>query len=112
MLTLSNHDCICYYFSMKLKFRTEVIVWPGEAPWHLTHLPKLRSQELRKKFRSKQRGWNSLPVEVTLGKTVWRTSIFFDKKSESYILPLKAEVRKKEGVYQGDKIAYSIEILV
>lgn len=97
---------------MKHKLRTEVIVWPGSAPWHLTHIPKSKSQELRKKFRLKQRGWSSLPVEVILGKCIWHTSIFYDKKSESYILPLKAEVRKKEGVYQGDKIAYSIEVLV
>lgn len=80
--------------------------------WHFASLSRKQSEEVTKKFGHKKRGWNSFPVLVTLGKTKWNTSIFFDKREGAYILPLKAEVRKKEGVYKGDKINFSIEIIV
>jgi hypothetical protein len=57
-----------------------------------------------------KRGWGSLPVEVTVGKTTWRTSIFPDKKAGAYLFPLKASVRKKEGISEGDMITLVLEI--
>ena len=80
------------------------------AGWHFLSVPKKDSEDIKKRFGKKQRGWGSLPVVVTLGKTVWKTSIFPDKKSGSYLLPLKADVRKKEGIFSGDKVSFSIEI--
>lgn len=56
-------------------------------------------------------GWGSLPVMATIGKTSWKTSIFPDKKSESYLLPLKAEVRKKEKIYEDQTILFLIKII-
>ncbi|MBP9762590.1 DUF1905 domain-containing protein [Patescibacteria group bacterium] len=40
-------------------------------------------------------------VLVTVGKTMWETSIFPDKKSQSYLLPMKLEVRKRRGLWTG-----------
>ena len=80
------------------------------AAWHFVSLSKSQSAEIDKKFGDKRRGWNSFPVSVKLGKTSWKTSIFFDKREEAYILPLKAEVRKKEGIRQGDKVTFTIKI--
>lgn len=61
-------------------------------------------------FGKNARGWGSLPVVVTLGKTSWKTSIFPDKREGAYLLPLKADVRKKEGIFKGDIITFYIEI--
>lgn len=80
------------------------------AGWYFLSVPKKDSEDIKKRFGKKQRGWGSLPVVVTLGKTSWKTSIFPDKKSGSYLLPLKADVRKKEGIFSGDKVSFSIEI--
>lgn len=80
------------------------------AGWHMIYLPKKEAAVIRKKFSSVHRGWGSLPALVTLGKTSWKTSIFFDKRSDTYILPLKALVRKKEGIFAKDKVSFSLEI--
>jgi hypothetical protein len=45
-----------------------------------------------------------------IGKTLWSTSIFPDKKAGEYLLPLKAQVRKKEGLVAGDVVSFSFEI--
>lgn len=92
------------------KMRSEVCLYPGMAGWHFIYLPRKEAHLIRKKFANVHRGWGSLPVLVTLGKTSWQTSIFFDKRSETYLLPLKAGVRKKENIFSGDKVNFSIKI--
>lgn len=92
------------------KIKSEVWLYPGMAGWHFLSIPKKDGEDIKKRFGKKQRGWGSLPVVVTLGKTSWNTSIFPDKQSGSYLLPLKALIRKKEGVFSGDKVSFSIEI--
>ncbi len=95
------------------KLKSEVWLYPGEsANWHFISVPKRESEEIKKNFAKNQRGWGSLPVMVTIGKTSWKTSIFPDKKSGTFLLPLKADVRKKEGIYKGDKISFTLEIRV
>lgn len=95
------------------KIQAEVWLYPSEkAAWHFVTLPKKIADEIKKNFGAKSRGWGSFPVTAKIGKTSWKTSIFPDKRSESYILPLKAEVRKKEGIFQGDRITFFLEINV
>ena len=73
-------------------------------------MSKKESAEIKEKFSKKIRGFGSVPVKVTLGKTVWKTSIFPDSKSGTYLLPLKSSVRKAEGVFDGDEVNFLIEI--
>ena len=82
------------------------------AGWNFLSVPKKQSEEIKKMFGAMKRGWGSLPVVVTIGKTSWKTSIFPDKKAGGYLLPLKADVRKKEKISAGDKITFSLEIRV
>ncbi len=91
--------------------RAEVWLYPGEsANWHFVNVSKEVSAEIRERFGEQSRGWGSLPVTVTLGRTTWETSIFPDKRSACYLLPLKVAVRTKEMVQAGDKISLSIQI--
>jgi len=91
--------------------RAEPWIWPGKAGWHFLTVPKKASAEIRERFGAKARGWRSIPVAVTVGKTRWKTSIFPESKSGTYLLPLKAAVRKKEALAAGKAVKFSIEIL-
>ena len=89
-----------------------VWLYPGESGnWRFVTVPKKVSAEIKKRFGLHARGWGSLPVEVTIGKTTWLTSIFPDSKSGTYMLPLKAAVRKKEGIFVGDAPQITLRIL-
>jgi hypothetical protein len=90
--------------------RATVWLYPGPAAWHFLTLPKRQSREIKERFAFAKRGWGSLPVTVTVGKTSWRTSIFPDKKAGAYLLPLKAEVRRAERLQAGDTVAFSIVV--
>lgn len=93
--------------------KAEVWLYPGEsANWHFVSVPKNTSAEIRERFGKHSRGFGSLPVKATIGKTDVSTSVFFDGKSGTYILPLKASVRKKEGIVRGDTIRCVLELQV
>ena len=89
---------------------SEVWLYPGMAGWHFMSVPKKESEEIKKNFSTIRRGFGSLKVRVTLGSSSWNTSIFPDKKSGMYLLPLKADVRKKEGIRAKDKVSFTISI--
>jgi len=99
---------------MKAKIYTlkaKVWLYPAQtAAWHFLTLPKKEGQEIRKMFKAVSKGWGSLPVEVTLRSTTWKTSIFPDKTSGSYLLPLKAAVRKREEIEESDTISFTLKV--
>ena len=55
-------------------------------------------------------GWGSIKVRVTIGDTLWNTSLFPHRESGGFMLPLKADVRRKEGLSEGNLVSGSIEI--
>lgn len=95
------------------KCTEKVFIYPSDfAAWHFIPVTKKVGQEIKQTFGKNSRGFGSLPVTVTLGGSVWQTSIFPDKYSGSYILPLKAKVRNKEEIMAGDKVTYTITLPV
>ena len=68
------------------------------------------AKEIYQNFGKKHRGFGSLPVEVTVGATTWTTSIFRAKPTSSYLLFLKAGVRKRERIEVGDRLSVSLKI--
>lgn len=97
---------------MELEMRRRVMLYGGEkAAWHFVVLPKGLSQDLRKFFAGMERGFGSLPVRVSIGKTTWTTSIFPESKAGAFMFPIKAKVRKKENIKAGDMVSFNLEIL-
>ncbi len=61
------------------------------------------SKWLKEKYRGKKVGWSYIPVKATLGKTSWKTTLFPTKEGP-YLISIKADVRTKEGIREGDKV--------
>src|SRR3989344_2533392 len=96
---------------MKYSVRAKVWLWPGEqGAWHFAQVDKKWSAILKERHGNVKRGFGSIPVRVTLGTTKWKTSIFPDKRPGPYLLPLKAFVRRAEGIAEGDTIAFVLTI--
>src|SRR3989344_6089247 len=98
---------------MAKPYRVKGKVWvhPGEmGAWHFVAVDKKQSVELKEKYAKMKRGFGSLRVRVTLGKTKWDTSIFPEKRSGTYLLPLKASVRRAEDIGEGDIITFTLEM--
>lgn len=94
--------------SVTYRLKGKVWLYDGAGGWHFVTLPKGPAQELRGAFDT-GRGWGAIPVRVTLGATTWTTSIFPEKESGSYVLPLKADVRKAEGIKAGATVEFVLQ---
>lgn len=89
-------------------------LWSGEkAAWVFIRLPEEKSAEiqfLNENLHEKKRGWGVVKVVATIGQTTWQTSIFPDKKSGCYLLPIKASVRKAEHFSVGSAVNVHLSI--
>jgi hypothetical protein len=56
-------------------------------------------------------GWGMLPVQAQIGKTIWKTSLFPQAKDQTYLLPVKAAVRKAEQLEVGNLVAVTLEVV-
>lgn len=92
------------------KIESKVWLYPGMASWHFLSIPRVIGSKIKEKHKNQSKGWGSIPVTVKINKTSWKTSIFPDKKSGSYLLPLKVEIRRKEQIVSGDSVEFSIQI--
>ena len=91
--------------------RSRVWMWPGPSSWHFVTVPKKYADDIRLFTPPVRRGFGAIKVEVTVGSTSWQTSIFPDKESGSFILPLKQSVRKKEEIRADADLSYILRIL-
>ena len=90
-------------------------IYQGKGTWHFITVPQDHSDQI-KFFTSpentgvKKRGWGSVRVTVTIGDTIWQTSIFPSKSSGSYILPIKAEIRQKTKIFASDDVMLTLDV--
>ena len=79
-------------------FSGKMWLWQSETAtaWHFITLPIELSEDIKAFTKHLSRGFGSVKVEVTIGETVWKTSIFPSKQHGGYILPIKKAVRQAE----------------
>ena len=84
----------------------------GKGSWHFFTVPADEAMEIRLESAASgvRRGFGSVRVEATIKGVAWRTSIF-PQKSGGYILPIKADVRRRAGVSAGDAVTVSLSLL-
>lgn len=92
-------------------FTAVIWLYPGMAAWHFVSVPTELSAQLTDRYAHQKRGWGSLKVRVTFGSLVWVTSIFPDKKSGTYLLPLKKDIRTKAQLVAGDTVDCTLTVL-
>jgi hypothetical protein len=93
-----------------MTFTAELWLYPGKGGWHFVTMPADVADELRARAGGPRRGFGSVRVKVTLGSTTWETSAFPDSKSRSYLLPVKADARRRERVEDGDTVTITLEL--
>ncbi len=88
-----------------------VWLWSGEGgSWHFITVPAEQSDEIRAHALAERRGFGSVKVQATIDDVTWRTSVF-PQKSGGYLLPVKADVRRKASIAAGDEATVSLELL-
>jgi hypothetical protein len=99
---------------IKIKFQYRFVAKPwkyaGQSGWYFVSLPLPLSKEIRETFKSEEAGWGRLSATARIGKSEWKTAIWFDTKLKTYLLPLKAEIRKTEQILPGKPVKAVVHI--
>lgn len=82
-----------------------------ESGWYFVYVPEKLSQQIRDTARNRKKtSHHFVRIKATVGKTSWTTSLF-PTKDGPYLIAIKADVRKKEDVDEGDTIRVSCVFL-
>jgi hypothetical protein len=94
-------------------FEFTATLWEHEkAAWCFVTVPVDEGEEIHAITDDVlTRGFGSVKVDVAIGPCRWSTSLFPDKDSGSFVLPVKKEVRTKNGVAAGDAVEVAITIV-
>jgi len=84
--------------------------YPGAGGWHFVSLPPGIADEIADMTAGNRAGFGSVRVAVTVGTTSWRTSLFPDSKTGTYLLPVKEAVRDAENLETGDVVRAQVQI--
>ena len=88
---------------------------PGSpAAWHFVTIDgeageALSATALMRRLEGLSRGFGSLKVQARIGESRFATSVF-PSQSEGWLLPVKAAVRKAEGIGEGDAVEVVLEV--
>ena len=96
---------------MSIAFTAPLWLWSGEGgSWHFLTVPEEQSAEIRLESIGARRGFGSVRVEARIGDVAWRTSVF-PQKAGTYLLPVKADVRRRAAVTAGDEVAVALDLI-
>jgi Domain of unknown function (DUF1905) len=93
---------------MDLEFSGEMWFWKGPSPFHFVTVPDEECEDLAATAAAVTYGWGMIPVAAHIGETAWTTSLW--PKDERYVVPVKAWVRKAEGLELGDLVTVRLTV--
>lgn len=98
-------------------FEVKGKIWRYEDPsghtggWFFVYVPEKLSRQIKDTARSKKKvGFHFVRVKATLGTTTWQTALF-PTKDGPYLLAIKTDVRRKEGVSEGDLVKVKCDVI-
>jgi hypothetical protein len=88
-------------------------IWQGSdaaGRWYFITVPEEQSIEIKAHAFGNPRGFQSVKVQARIDDVTWRTSVF-PLNSGGYLLPVKAEVRRKADIGAGDEVTVELDLL-
>lgn len=93
------------------EFEAVLFEYSGKGSWHFVTLPADVGFAIRCATESNRSGWGMVAVTAEIADIAFRTSLFPDKASASYLLPVKAAVRKSGQMRAGDRLKVRVALL-
>jgi hypothetical protein len=82
----------------------------GDGGWHFVTLPSEVADELRDRAGPRGPGFGAVRVTATVGSSTWDTSVFPDKATGSFVLPVKKDVRGANDLLVGDEVEVQLRV--
>lgn len=86
-----------------------VWLWSAEkGSWHFVTISGDAAGQLRFDSMGMRGGFGSVKVHAAIGNIGWTTSVF--PSGEDYLLPIKADVRRRTGIAAGDEVSVKLSL--
>lgn len=94
----------------RIQYKFTGKVWKHDAPggWYFVSLPKKLSMEIRQSLQWQEEGWGRMKAEAQINEVQWETAIWYDSKRETYLLPIKADIRRMTGLLEEQNVEVSL----
>lgn len=96
---------------MTMSFDATLWEYDGPSAWHFVSLPPDTADAVAELSSGRTGGFGSVRVEVTIGGSRWRTSVFPDARRGTYVLPIKKAVRTAEALSEGSRATITLHVL-
>lgn len=81
------------------EFDSTLYLWEARTEsWVFVDLPFDIADEIEDAQTGPRRGFGAVKVEVRIGDSTWRTSIFPSKDRKTFVLPVKRAILTAEGL--------------
>jgi uncharacterized protein DUF1905 len=91
-----------------IEFSGDVWYWRGPAPWHFVSVPAEHVPDLAETAARISYGWGCVPASARVGDTDFTTALI--PKDGTYLVPLKADVRRRERLEVGDTVTLRLTL--
>jgi hypothetical protein len=93
-------------------FEFDAEVWLADGgSWHFVSVPEDVADDIEARYGHRAAGFGSLRVDVTVGSSSWKTSVFPDSKRATYVLPVKKAVRTAERLDAGSRARVRLTVI-
>lgn len=97
---------------MTYRFTAPLYMWEARTDsWVFANVPEDVADEIEDAAPIPRRGFGAVKVEVTVGASMWRTSVFPSKQARTFVLPVKRAILKAEGLAPGDTAHVSLRLI-
>ncbi|TIC87468.1 DUF1905 domain-containing protein [Nocardioides sp. GY 10113] len=96
------------------EFAAELWQWQARdepGGWWFVALPFDVADAIDEAASGRAGGFGSVRVEVTVGSSTWRTSVFPSQERKTFVLPVKKAVRVREGLVEGGPVDVALRAL-
>lgn len=96
----------------KIKYSFSGKLWKDKSSggWVFITIPKNISKEIRENLKCQEEGWGRMKASASIKEIKWNTAIWYDTKMNTYLLPIKSDIRKKACLELDDEVLVSILI--
>lgn len=96
-----------------MRYEFKAAVWQYNPPrgWYFVSLPQAMAAEIRQLYRPHHKAWGRLPIQAKVASTMWRTALWFDSQSTTYVLPIKTVIRNSLRIETNSQLVISINLL-
>lgn len=99
---------VAYAPGMDLRFTATAVEWRGPAPFVFVPVPPEEVDAIAAVAARISYGWGVIPAAVTIGGTVFTTSLF--PREGGYLVPVKVAVQRAEQVGPGDEVTVALHL--